>query len=92
MTKGRKLLAEIVNRAIDNDSPVIEERRAPDFTLTDHGSLVAVKPMNDAARDWISDNVGGETSWWGGALMVERRYSDDLLNGIIGAGFEIEEQ
>lgn len=63
----------------------------PDFTLTDHGSLVAVKPMNDAARDWIDENVGGVTSWWCGALMVERRYADDLLNGILGAGFEIEQ-
>lgn len=60
-----------------------------DFTLTDHGSLVLVKPMNDAARDWLDAHVVGETSWWCGALAVERRYSDDLLNGIMSEGFEI---
>lgn len=61
----------------------------PDFRVTNHGSLWAVQPLTDAARDWLTDNIVGENQWIAGALAVEPRYVEPLLGGITDAGFTI---
>ena len=53
------------------------------------GSVYGVQPLTQAARDWIAENVTGETTWYAGALMVGHRYVSDLLDGMQAAGLEL---
>lgn len=54
------------------------------------GSLHLLRPMDEEARAWIEENVTTEGwQWFGGALAVEPRYSDDLLRGFLSDGGEV---
>ena len=61
-----------------------------DMKVSDQGSLVLVRPITDAARDWIGDHTDVEASWFGGALAVEPRYALPLLEGAVADGLNIE--
>jgi hypothetical protein len=61
-----------------------------DFAITDHGLLVLFQPLTDHAREWWHENVNDDAPTWGGAWVVERRYVDTIVNGIIDDGLEIE--
>ncbi len=60
----------------------------PDFLIINHGSVVTVRPLTDAAKDWCCENV--EMPDWGGYnIPVEPRYAGALIDGIIESGFTI---
>jgi hypothetical protein len=45
-----------------------------DFLIVDHGSIVSIMPITEAALKWIDENVVCEPwQWLGGALCVDRR-------------------
>ena len=61
-----------------------------DFQITDHETVISIRPLNDAARQWLDENVVSEPwQWVEGALCVETRFARDLLIEIEEAGFEI---
>ena len=64
---------------------------AADFSIRDEGSIVLFEPLNDDARDHLTENVQEDAQWWGGALVVEHRYARDLVNGLASAGFTFGE-
>jgi hypothetical protein len=67
----------------------LQEEQVKDFRVTYHGSITLVKPLTDAATNWIDDNVvTDETQFWAGALVVEPRYLENLREGMILAGLE----
>lgn len=60
-----------------------------DVDVSNEGSIFLVTPCTQAARDWIEENVGGETQWFGKALVVEHRYIQDLVIGMQHAGLTV---
>ena len=61
-----------------------------DFRTADHGSVILIWPVSDAAHQWVEENVIAEPwQWFGGALGVDHRCALDLIDGIVAAGFEI---
>ena len=61
-----------------------------DFQITDQGTIILIRPLNAAARQWLDENVVSEPwQWVQGALCVEGRSARDLLIEIEEAGFEI---
>jgi len=61
-----------------------------DFTVRNEGTVSTFEPHTDRARDWLKKHVQAESwQWLGGLLTVERRYSTDLLYGIINEGFTV---
>jgi hypothetical protein len=61
-----------------------------DFTISDQGSIIQIRPLNDAARQWLDENVVSEPwQWVQGARCVETRFARDLIKEIEEAGFEI---
>ena len=50
------------------------------------GSILLFRPLTDAAREWLKENVQGDAQWFGDALVVERRYAGDLAVGMLAAG------
>ena len=60
------------------------------FQITDQGSIFLIRPLNEAARRWLDENVVSEPwQWVEGALCVEPRLARDLVIEIAEAGFEI---
>jgi hypothetical protein len=65
----------------------------PDFSISYHGTLALLHPHTDLCHAWINENVQTEASQWfgsgaaGGALAVEPRYLDHLVEGLHAAGF-----
>lgn len=62
----------------------------PDYDFNDCGSIVMVRPLNDAARDHLAEHLGEEAQWLGGALAVEPRYAPDLSAELCREGFAVE--
>ena len=61
-----------------------------DFQIIDQSSIFLIRPLNEAARQWLDENVVSEPwQWVQGALCVEARFARDLLREIEEAGFEI---
>jgi hypothetical protein len=61
-----------------------------DFQIADHGTVISIRPLSEAARQWLDENVVAEPwQWIQGALCVEARFARDLLLEIEEAGFEI---
>lgn len=59
----------------------------PDFTVENHGTIWLVRPSNDDARTWLNEHTDG--TWFGGALAVEPRYVEALVEGITEHGFTL---
>lgn len=60
-----------------------------DVTVLDHGSLAGVWPLSERAKDWIAENVSDDASWFGRQLVVEPRYLEDLLAGMVADGLVV---
>jgi hypothetical protein len=61
-----------------------------DFSISDHGTIFLIRPLNEAACQWLDENVVSEPwQWVQGALCVEARFARDLIIEIEQAGFEI---
>jgi hypothetical protein len=61
-----------------------------DFHISDHGSIITIRPVSEAAHQWLDENVAAETwQWFGGALCAEHRFARDLVDEIAAAGFEV---
>lgn len=52
------------------------------ITLQSHGSIVLMCPTTEDARTWLEDHTPDAT-WYAGALVVEPRYVDELLYGLL---------
>lgn len=63
---------------------------ATDATVENHGTLCLVRPMTEAARDWLRDNVQEGAQYLGRALAVEPRYIGELVDGMTAAGLDVE--
>lgn len=59
----------------------------PDFAVENHGSIFLVRPINPEVKNWLVENVSGENQWFGGAMVVEPRYVDNLVDGLESSGF-----
>ena len=59
-------------------------------SIAHHGSLVLVTPQSDVNEfwDWVDENVG-EYQSFGGALVVEPRFVDNLIFGLESGGFVV---
>ena len=61
-----------------------------DFQIADHGTIICVRPLSEAALQWIDENVVSEPwQWVQGGLCVEAGFARDLIIEIEEAGFGI---
>ena len=62
----------------------------PDFLIANHGSIITIRPVSEAAQQWLDENVVSEPwQWLGGALCVDHRCARDLVTEIAAAGFDL---
>jgi hypothetical protein len=63
----------------------------PDFILENHGNIILLRPITDAARAWLDFNCVPEPwQWFGDALAVEPRCAPDIIDGLRDDGFTVE--
>lgn len=58
-----------------------------DYVFTNHGSLWLCQPKSDEARRHLEEHVDAEAQWWAGALAVEPRYVQGLVEALRTEGF-----
>ena len=53
-----------------------------DVDVADHGSVVLLQPLSDAARDWLGDHLPEDCQRLGDAYAVEPRYVGAIVEGL----------
>ena len=62
-----------------------------DILIEDHGSVVLARPLTEAGKSWLDENVESEGwQWLGGALACEPRYVGVLVEGARGDGLGVQ--
>ena len=61
-----------------------------DVRIENHGSLFLVHPLTPCATQWIQENILEESQSFGDALVVEPRYIEVLVQGMVNDGLEVE--
>ena len=62
-----------------------------DLCVENHGSIVLLRPISPAAREWVETNIGqdnGYQPYWPTVLM-EPRYVMDVVNGAVSDGLSV---
>jgi hypothetical protein len=54
----------------------------PDVLIENHFSLFLVRPMTDRAADWLTENIGEDSQYFGDASVCEPRFVADLVEGM----------
>ena len=70
------------------NSPIVEIEI--DFKIYDHGSILIVQPITQAAHEWTEISIDPDAQWWGHGFVVEPRYIENLIDGITADGFTLE--
>lgn len=69
-----------------------DERDLPqtwDARVENHGSLFLIQPYTVKAAEWISEHTADDAIYWAGALVVEPRYAQALVEGMREAGLKV---
>ena len=61
----------------------------PDARFSDHGSIILMTPLSQAAKDWIKEHLPQEVIWFGDAIAIEPRYAGDIFDGLIADGLTL---
>ena len=60
-----------------------------DVKIENHGSLVLIRPLTEAASDWLDENISEDVQHFGGAVVVEPRYVEAIVEGMQNDGLEV---
>jgi len=60
-----------------------------DFDFTPHGTLCLLMSLTTEAQTWVDDFIGSKAMRWAGAVVIEPRYVDTILNAIDEDGLTI---
>ena len=61
-------------------------KKKVDFSVRDEGSICLLDLISQEAQDWGSEHIG-EHQTWCGKIVVEPRYIDNLVAGLLEEGF-----
>jgi hypothetical protein len=59
-----------------------------DIHTENHGSIWLLRPVSDAGRNWLAEHLD-DAQWFGGAVAVEPRYVEDIVEGASLDGLEV---
>lgn len=60
-----------------------------DFTLRFEGSIYILHPHTPAAAEWIDEYIPDDALAWGKGIVVEPRYIEPIVQGILADGLEV---
>ncbi len=61
-----------------------------DFRLQDEGSISILHPLTEDANQWIEDHLPEDALTWAGGIVIEWRYVEEIISGILSDGLEVE--
>lgn len=65
-------------------------KQSTDIEVARNGGIVMLIPATARGAAWLRDNVAAEAwQYTSGALAVEHRYAQDIIDGAAGAGLEV---
>jgi hypothetical protein len=67
-----------------------QENVVADFFVQNEGSLFLLRPLTDAAREWIGEYIPEGAQTWGDAIVIEHRYIADVVAGAQRDGLVVE--
>lgn len=74
---------------IDIDYDTLAEDTTYDFTVQDAGSFVILYAVTGDAVDWAATHLPADAQQWCGGTVIERRYFDDIADGILADGLTV---
>ena len=60
-----------------------------DFRVSDHGSLIILEAQTSAAKAWADERFPEDAQNWCNGTVIERRFFEDIYDGITADGFTI---
>lgn len=70
---------------------ISETKIKADFCLENYGSILLLRPLSDAAEDWVNEHIGrdnGFQPYWP-TVVIEPRYLADILEGVKAEGLAV---
>jgi hypothetical protein len=64
-------------------------RTRHDFKLVNAGSIFLLTPLSKAAKLWADAHLPDECTMWGEAVVVEHRYIEPIVCGIVTDGMTV---
>ena len=52
-------------------------------------SIYLLNPLSDSAKTWIQEHISEDHQTFGGRIVIEHRYVDDIYHGLISAGLKV---
>jgi hypothetical protein len=60
-----------------------------DISVQNHGSIYLLSGKTEAGREWIAEHIPTDAGRWCGAVVVEHRFIEAIVDGAIGDGLEV---
>jgi hypothetical protein len=69
----------------------LQNQKAPpthDFVVEDHGSIFLLRPLNDAARNWVEEHIGQDNGYqpYFPTVVIDHSCISDIVVGIQNDG------
>lgn len=52
-----------------------------DIEYTNHGSIITMQPLTEAANEWIAEHIPEDAQYFGTAVCIEPRYFGEIAYG-----------
>jgi len=64
-------------------------KTAPEFLIENHGSVFLLRPLTEAARNWIDEHIGADNGFQPmyPTVVIEPRYIEHIIHGLIEEGW-----
>lgn len=64
-----------------------------DFAVSGHWTIYSLRPISEDAQAWVEENLqGDDVTWFGGAVVVEHRFINPIIEGILRDGLTISKE
>lgn len=64
-----------------------------DLRVANRGSVTTLVAMTKAGSEWMDENLKPEPwQWLGGALVIDSRFAEGIIEGAIEDGLEVDAQ
>jgi hypothetical protein len=61
-----------------------------DFTVSNQGSIFILTPVTERAVAWRNEFLPSDALTWGGGVVVEHRFIENIVNGIRKDGLTVQ--
>ncbi len=61
-----------------------------DVQVENHGTIFLVRPLSQRANAWIGEHVAEDALFFGGALVVEHRYIQEIVAALVDEGMQVQ--